>query len=168
MRRVWYHPLYPLILAECESHVIFIRRCHSTARAHFTLSGTREMATQRQQQQCVGCGRIDTCAKNRRRLTTTEAGMKVKETWELFVKEKLKGDYETPDRTKITDDDIMCCTCFSNYERYVKAKEVIDEAIKGFMKFEFEPELDIPPCKLGKVTVSFHCSIYTPGIILTT
>ena len=60
-----------------------------------------------------------------RRLTTTEAGMKVKETWELFVKEKLKGDYETPDRTKITDNDVMCRTCFSNYERYVKAKEVI-------------------------------------------
>ena len=51
--------------------------------------------------------------------------MKVKETWELFVKEKLKGDYETPDRTKITDNDVMCRTCFSNYERYVKAKEVI-------------------------------------------
>ena len=84
----------------------------------------------------VGCGRIDTCAKNRRRLTTTEAGMKVKETWELFVKEKLKGDYGTPDQTKITDDDVMCRTCFSNYERYAKAREVIDEAIKGFMKFE--------------------------------
>ena len=125
------------------------------------------MATQRQQQQCVGCGRIDTCAKNRR-LTTTEAGMKVKETWELFVKEKLKGDYGTPDQTKrITDDDVMCRTCFSNYERYAKAREVIDEAIKGFMKFECEPELG-PPCKSGKVTVSFHCSVYTPGITLTT
>ena len=83
------------------------------------------------------------------------------------MEEKLKGDYGTPDQTKITDDDVMCRTCFSNYERYAKAREVIDEAIKGFMKFECEPELG-PPYKSGKVTVSFHCSVYTPGITLTT
>ena len=51
----------------------------------------------------------------------------------------------------------------SNYERYAKAKKVIDGAIKGFMKLL---ELDIPPC-IGKSDSKFSLQ-YIPLASLTT
>ena len=52
----------------------------------------------------------------------------------------------------------------SNYERYAKAKKVIDGAIKGFMKLL---KLDIPPCKIGKSDSKFSLQ-YIPLASLTT
>lgn len=78
---------------------------------------------------------------------TTEAGMKVKKTWETFLSEKLAGGRGSE---LTAENDVMCRSCFSNYERYAKVKEIIEEALKGYLALDVE----LPPCKFGKVTVS--------------
>uniref|UniRef100_A0A1X7VSK9 Uncharacterized protein n=1 Tax=Amphimedon queenslandica TaxID=400682 RepID=A0A1X7VSK9_AMPQE len=70
---------------------------------------------------------------------TTEAGLKVNKTWETFLSEKFDGE-RGPEQT--AENDVMCPSCFSNYETYARIKETIEEALKGYLGLDTNTRLN--------------------------